>query len=611
MITTTLAYFPSPAQGVWHLGPIPIRAYALFIIAGIIAALVIGDRRWAARGGERGVIYDIALWAVPFGLIGGRLYHVITDWKTYFGPEGAGPVAALKIWDGGLGIWGAVALGAVGAWIGCRSRGIPLPAFGDAIAPGIVLAQAIGRLGNYFNQELYGRETTVPWGMEIFYRQDPSGILDVHSLAGVSTGKVAGIVHPTFLYELLWNLLVFALLIYFDRRFRIGHGRLFAMYVAGYCVGRFWVELMRDDVATQIAGIRVNSFTSTFVFIGAVVYIILAPKGREDPESLRGHAEDGESVVEELSKEFVAVAATTGVVAAATAAGREDEPDPEPAEDTPEPVVDTDAADDETTAIAVVEPESVPTDADDVESDPEDEALVEAEAAAPGVEAETAAVAEDADLLDEDHDPVDEEDLEGLTGDAPVTGAPLSEQAEELDESEDDDEPELVAAAEVASDSEDDETPATAEPEVDDEDEDGALVEAEAAAPDVETETAAVAEDEDLADEDHDAVDEEDLEETAVATGAGEPVSEQQEELDDTEDDDTEDDDPEPEAASDPESDAAETSDSEASSSDDAGAEEASGEAVEPEPEKPVTPAVTATPADSGKQSRWARFRRR
>ena len=209
MITTTLASFPSPAQGVWHLGPIPIRAYAICIIIGIILALLIGDRRWQARGGERGVIYDIALWAVPFGLVGGRLYHVLTDWTTYFGPGGAGLAGALRIWDGGLGIWGAVALGGVGAWIGCRLRGIPLPAFGDAIAPGIVLAQAIGRIGNYFNQELYGRPTNVPWGMEIFYRQDPSGLVDVHSLDGVSTGDVAAVVHPTFLYELLWNLLVF------------------------------------------------------------------------------------------------------------------------------------------------------------------------------------------------------------------------------------------------------------------------------------------------------------------------------------------------------------------------------------------------------------------
>lgn len=288
MTTTVLAYFPSPPRGVWYLGPIPIRAYALFIIVGIVVALLIGDRRWEDRGGERGVIYDIALWAVFFGLLGGRLYHLLTDWKTYFGNGGAGLGAALRIWDGGLGIWGAVALGAVGAWIGCRRRGIPLPAFGDAIAPGIVLAQAIGRLGNYFNQELYGRETTMPWGMEVFYRRDPTGFVHVHLLDGVSTGQLAFIVQPTFLYELLWNVLVFVALIYADRKFRIGHGRLFALYVAGYCVGRFCIELLRDDPATHIAGIRINSFTSTFVFIGAVVYIILAPKGREDPATLGG-----------------------------------------------------------------------------------------------------------------------------------------------------------------------------------------------------------------------------------------------------------------------------------------------------------------------------------
>ncbi len=292
MTTRIIAYVPSPPRGVWHLGPLPIRAYALFIIIGIVAALLIGDRRWAARGGERGVIYDIALWAVPFGLIGGRLYHLATDWRTYFGEGGAGISAALRIWDGGLGIWGAVALGGVGAWIACRRRGIPLPAFGDAIAPGIVLAQAIGRLGNYFNQELFGRETTMPWGLEIFYRRDPAGFVDVHSLDGVSTGQLAMVVQPTFLYELLWNLVIFAVLIYLDRRFAIGHGRLFALYVAGYCIGRFGIELLRDDAATHIAGIRINSFTSTFVFIGAVVYLILAPKGREDPATLSASAAD-------------------------------------------------------------------------------------------------------------------------------------------------------------------------------------------------------------------------------------------------------------------------------------------------------------------------------
>ena len=330
MTTTILASFPSPSQGVWHLGPIPIRAYAMFILLGVIAALFIGNKRWADRGGERGVIFDIALWAIIFGLIGGRLYHVLTDWSTYFGPGGAGLVAAFKIQEGGLGIWGAVALGGVGAWIGCRRKGIPLPAFGDAIAPGIVLAQAIGRIGNYFNQELYGRTTSLPWGLEIFERRDSNGALD--SLNGVSTGQLIEVVHPTFLYELLWNLAVFVLLLWVDRRFRIGHGRLFALYVAAYCFGRFWVELMRSDMATHIAGIRINSFVSVFVFIGAVVYIMVAPKGREDPSDLLGYAEVDGDVLEDsptakIEKELVAVAATTGVVAAATAAGEKEDED--------------------------------------------------------------------------------------------------------------------------------------------------------------------------------------------------------------------------------------------------------------------------------------------
>src|SRR5205807_1952559 len=224
---------------------------------------------------------------------------------------------ALRIWDGGLGIWGAVAFGGVGAWIACRRRDIPLPAFGDAIAPGIVLAQAIGGIGNYFNQERFGRETTMPWGLEIFYRRDPAGFVDVHSLDGVSTGQLALVVQPTFLYELLWNVLVFVVLIYLDRRFTIGHGRLFALYVAGYCVGRFCIELLRDDTATHIAGIRINSFTSTFVFIGAVVYLILAPKGREDRATV-GDVGTDESVPEPAT-DLVAVAASSSAAATAKA----------------------------------------------------------------------------------------------------------------------------------------------------------------------------------------------------------------------------------------------------------------------------------------------------
>jgi len=385
--TTYLAYIPSPPQGVWHLWVIPIRAYALFIIVGIIVALILGDRRWVARGGQPGVIYDIALWAVPFGLIGGRLYHVMTDWRTYFSDDGAGLAGALRIWDGGLGIWGAVALGGVGAWIGCRQKGIPLPAFGDAIAPGIVLAQAIGRLGNYFNQELYGRPTTLPWGLEVYERRDASGALD--SLNGVSTGQLVGIFHPTFLYELLWNVLIFAALIYIDRRFKIGHGRLFAMYVAGYCFGRFWIELMRSDVATHIAGIRVNSFTSMFVFIGAVVYIMVAPKGREDPASLAGKPEvEEEDEVEAFAKELTAVAATTGVVAAAKAAGEAEDEDAKVAvEDAVE-----DAKDEKAEAPEEPETEEAAAVEDSVEDSVEDEAAEEPEGPEAAPEVHEAAV---------------------------------------------------------------------------------------------------------------------------------------------------------------------------------------------------------------------------
>jgi prolipoprotein diacylglyceryl transferase len=312
-----LAYIPSPPQGVWSIGPIPLRAYALFIILGIVVAAVWGDRRWVARGGEKGTVLDIAIWAVPFGLIGGRLYHVATDWSTYFG-EGGNPGDALKIWQGGLGIWGAVLFGGIGAWIGCRQRGVPLPALGDAVAPGILLAQAIGRIGNYFNQELYGRETTVPWGLEIFERVNADGRLD--QLVGTSTGVVEKVVHPTFLYELVWNLLIVVLLVWVDRRYRIGHGRLFALYVAGYCMGRLFVELLRDDYATHIAGIRINVFTSIIVFIGAVIYFLAAKKGREAPE--------------ELQPKHPREPVTTAVAATGSSAtgGSEAEPDAGPAE---------------------------------------------------------------------------------------------------------------------------------------------------------------------------------------------------------------------------------------------------------------------------------------
>lgn len=270
------------------MGPFPLRAYAICIIIGIIVAIWWGERRWRERGGEPGKVLDVAMFAVPFGLVGGRLYHVATDWEKYFG-AGGHPINALKIWEGGLGIWGAVLLGGVGAWIGCRVYRIPLPAFGDAIAPAILLAQAIGRLGNYFNQELYGRKTDLPWGLEIYLRFDSDGRLDM--MNGVSTGVVEKVVQPTFLYELIWNLLGVLVLVMVDKRWRIGHGRLFALYVAIYTFGRFWVELLRDDEATHIFGIRVNSYTSAIVFLCALAYFALATKGRETAAQLAAGGE--------------------------------------------------------------------------------------------------------------------------------------------------------------------------------------------------------------------------------------------------------------------------------------------------------------------------------
>ncbi|MEC3980031.1 prolipoprotein diacylglyceryl transferase [Amycolatopsis sp. H20-H5] len=293
-----LATIPSPDRGVWHLGFIPIRAYALCIIAGIIVALWWGERRWVARGGTKGTVVDVAVFAVPFGLVGGRLYHVITDNQLYFGP-GKNPLDALKIWDGGLGIWGAIALGGVGALIACRRKGIPLPAMADTLAPGIVVAQGIGRLGNYFNQELYGAHTDLPWGLEIYQRfnpDDPNNLLN-----GVATGHIPlpnSPVHPTFLYELLWNFAVAALVVWADRKFKLGHGRVFALYVAGYTAGRFWIELMRTDDANHILGLRVNVWTSILVFLGAVIaFVLTRNRGpREAPETLRGKDFEAEPV---------------------------------------------------------------------------------------------------------------------------------------------------------------------------------------------------------------------------------------------------------------------------------------------------------------------------
>ena len=254
----TALTIPSPSEGVWHVGSVPIRAYALCIIVGIIVAIIVSERRWVARGGKYGDIQDLALWAVPFGLVGGRLYHVATDYELYFGDD-KNPVTALYVWRGGLGIWGAIALGAVGVWIGARRKGIKVLPVMDAMAPGAVLAQAIGRWGNYFNQELYGRTTDLPWKLEI--TKDANG-----------DPVPATYHHPTFLYEFIWDLGVFGLLVWADRRFKLGFGRVVALYIVGYTAGRAWIEDLRVDEVqlNDVLGLRLNVWTSIVLFVVGV-----------------------------------------------------------------------------------------------------------------------------------------------------------------------------------------------------------------------------------------------------------------------------------------------------------------------------------------------------
>lgn len=269
MIIENLAAIPSPPQGVWQLGPIVVRAYALCILTGVIVAYFWTRKRYADRGGNPEVVTDALLFAVPAGIIGGRIYHVITDHDKYFGP-GNNPVDVFRITNGGLGIWGAIALGAVTVWLVLRFKGLKFGPFADAAAPAIVLAQGIGRLGNWFNQELYGGPSDAPWALEIYRRVDAHGVWA--PMNGHSTGEVIATVQPTFLYELLWNVLVCVLLVWADKRFTLDRGRVFILYVAGYTFGRFFIEAMRTDEATLVfGGIRINSVVSAVVFCLAVL----------------------------------------------------------------------------------------------------------------------------------------------------------------------------------------------------------------------------------------------------------------------------------------------------------------------------------------------------
>jgi len=256
-----LAAIPSPSRGVLHLGPLPLRAYAFMIIIGVIVAVWLTGRRLRARGLDPNFASDAAVWGVLFGIVGARVYHVITSPQGYFGKNGD-VVHVLYVWNGGLGIWGAVAGGALGVWLACRRAKVSFLLFADAAAPGLILAQAIGRWGNYFNQELFGRPTTLPWGLKIDFAHRPLGYEQYATF------------HPTFLYESIWDLLVAVSLILIDRRARLGRGRLFALYVMLYTFGRGLIEALRIDDAEHFLGLRLNDWTSLVVFLGALAMYV-------------------------------------------------------------------------------------------------------------------------------------------------------------------------------------------------------------------------------------------------------------------------------------------------------------------------------------------------
>jgi prolipoprotein diacylglyceryl transferase len=275
---SAVASIPSPASDSLHIGPLEVRAYGLMIGLGVVVAVWIAQRRWAARGGDPDDIVAIAVWAVPAGVVGARLYHVITDFSRFEGRWWHIPA----IWEGGLGIPGGIAAGVLAGVLVARRRGLPVPDLLDVVAPALPVAQAIGRLGNWFNQELYGRPTELPWALRIDPPHRPDGRADVATY------------HPTFLYEALWNLALAAVLVWAARRWHPRSGQLFAGYVAGYAAGRFWVESLRIDPATELLGIRVNLWVSAALFVAAVTVLVIRHRRSHDGFELE---DDGAAMV--------------------------------------------------------------------------------------------------------------------------------------------------------------------------------------------------------------------------------------------------------------------------------------------------------------------------
>lgn len=267
----TELFIPSPSQGVWHLGPIPVRGYALSILAGILVAWWLSMRRWKARGGRQETLESILVWAIVAGIVGARIYYVIIEWPRYFGSQGTW-YHVFFIWQGGLGIWGAVTFGALAVWWRTRTSGVTFTAVADTIAPGLILAQGMGRLGNWWNQELYGRPTTLPWGLKIDL---------AHRVPGYEQFATF---HPTFLYEMLWNFAMVGVLLWAERRFRLGRGKLFALYVVFYAAGRSVTESLRIDPVHVIAGLRVNLWVTITGGVLGLVWLAWLVKFRPGQE---------------------------------------------------------------------------------------------------------------------------------------------------------------------------------------------------------------------------------------------------------------------------------------------------------------------------------------
>jgi prolipoprotein diacylglyceryl transferase len=257
-----LGFIPSPHTSVVDLGPLHVHMYGLTLLVAILACIWLSGLRWVARGGDWDLVTRVAVWGVTFGVIGARAYHDITSWNEVPSPKWEG---IFEVWRGGLGIWGGILLGTLAGAVVLRRSGVRVAPFLDVAAPGLLLAQGLGRIGNWWNQELYGKPTSLPWGLKIDTAHLP---IDPRYI-GYTT------FHPTFLYELLWDLAGVALLLYIDRRRPLRAPGLFALYVAWYCFGRFFEELLRIDPSHHFLGLRLNAWVSAVCFFGAVLYLVL------------------------------------------------------------------------------------------------------------------------------------------------------------------------------------------------------------------------------------------------------------------------------------------------------------------------------------------------